>query len=89
MMMKNMKKMERKSFNDLGKNEQICLYLRDHPEVLTEDLMIEVCARFMNVAYIRYMIRRLYHQIVKDNIKKNNFVIVPDHYEEKKKDGLC
>lgn len=82
MMMKNMKKMERKSFNDLGRNEQICLYLRDHPEVLTEDLMIEVCARFMNVAYIRYMIRRLYHQIVKDNIKKNNFVIVADHYEE-------
>lgn len=80
MMMKNMKKMERKSFNDLGRNEQICLYLRDHPEVLTEDLMIEVCARFMNVAYIRYMIRRLYHQIVKDNIKKNNFVIVADHY---------
>ena len=80
MMMKNMKKMERKSFNDLGKNEQICLYLRAHPEVLTEDLMIEVCARFMNVAYIRYMIRRLYHQIVKDNIKKNNFVLVPDHY---------
>lgn len=82
MMMKNMKKMERKSFNDLGKNEQICLYLRDHPEVLTEGLMLEVCAKFLNVAYIRYMIRRLYHQIVKDNIKKNNFVIVPDHYEK-------
>ena len=77
-----MKKMERKSFKDLSRNEQICLYLRDHPEALTEDLMIEVAARFMNVAYIRYMIRRLYHQIVKENIKKNNFVIVPDHYEE-------
>lgn len=75
-----MKKMERKSFKDLSRNEQICLYLRDHPEALTEDLMIEVAARFMNVAYIRYMIRRLYHQIVQDNIKKNNFVIIPEHY---------
>ena len=82
LMMKSKKKMERKTFNQLNRNEQICLYLKDHPEALTEDLMIEVAARFMNVAYIRYMIRRLYHQIVKDNIKKNNFVIVPDHYEE-------
>ena len=71
-----------KSFNQLNRNEQICLYLRDHPEALTEDLMIEVAARFMNVAYIRYMIRGLYQQIVKSNIKNNNFVIVPDHYEE-------
>lgn len=77
-----MKNLERKTFNQLNRNEQICLYLRDHPKALTEDLMIEVAARFMNVAYIRYMIRRLYQQIVKDNIKKNNFVIVPDHYEE-------
>lgn len=82
MMMKNMKKMERKSFSQLSKNQKICLYLRDHPEVLTEDLTLEVCAKFLNVAYIRYMIRRLYHQIVKDNIKKNNFVLVPDHYEK-------
>ena len=72
--------LERKSFSQLNRNEQICLYLKDHPEALTEDLMIEVAARFMNVAYIRYMIRRLYHKIVKSNIKKNNFVIVPDHY---------
>ena len=82
LMMKRKKKMERKTFNQLNRNEQICLYLKDHPEALTEDLMIEVAARFMNVAYIRYMIRRLYHQIVKDNIKKNNFVLVPDHYEK-------
>ena len=80
LMMKSKKKMERKSFNQLTRNQQVCLYLHDHPEALTEDLMIEVAARFMNVAYIRYMIRRLYHQIVKDNIKKNNFVLVPDHY---------
>lgn len=80
LMMKSKKKMERKSFSQLTRNQQVCLYLHDHPEALTEDLMIEVAARFMNVAYIRYMIRRLYHQIVKDNIKKNNFVLVPDHY---------
>ena len=82
MMKKSMKKMERKSFSQLNRNEQICLYLKDHPEALTEDLMIEVAARFMNVAYIRYMIRRLYQKIVKANIKKNNFVLVPDHYEK-------
>ena len=77
-----MKTLTIKSFNQLSRNQQICLYLKDHPEALTEDLMIEVAARFMNVAYIRYMIRRLYQQIVKENIKKNNFVIIPDHYEE-------
>ena len=82
-MMKNLeRKMEKKSFSQLSKNEQIALYLRDHPEALTEDFMIRVAARFMNVAYIRNMIRRLYHQIVKDNIMKNNFVIIPEHYEE-------
>lgn len=82
-MMKNLeRKMEKKSFSQLSKNEQIALYLRDHPEALTEDFMIRVAARFMNVAYIRNMIRKEYHQIVIDNIKKNNFVIVPDHYEK-------
>lgn len=80
--MKTMQSVERMSFNQLSRNEQICLYLHDHPEALTEDLMIEVAASYMNVAYVRYMIRRLYHQIVKDNIKKNNFVLVPDHYEQ-------
>jgi hypothetical protein len=74
--------MREKSINELSRKDRICLYLKDHPEALTEDLMIEVAARFMNVAYIRYMIRRLYQLIVKENIKKNNFVIVPDHYEE-------
>ena len=81
-MMKNLeRKMEKKSFSQLSKNEQIALYLRDHPEALTEDFMIRVAARFMNVAYIRNMIRKQYHQIVIDNIKKNNFVIIPEHYE--------
>lgn len=77
-----MRSLERKTFNQLNRNEQICLYLKDHPEALTEDFMIRVAARFMNVAYIRNMIRKEYHQIVIDNIKKNNFVLVPDHYEQ-------
>ena len=77
-----MRSLERKTFNQLNRNEQICLYLRDHPEALTEDFMIRVAARFMNVAYIRNMIRKEYHQIVIDNIKKNNFVLVPDHYDQ-------
>ena len=81
-MRKSMKKVERMSFKDLSKNEQIALYLRDHPEALTEDFMIRVAARFMNVAYIRNIIRKEYHQIVIDNIKKNNFVLVPDHEEQ-------
>lgn len=81
MMMNLERKIEKKSFNQLSKNEQICLYLHDHPEVLTDDFMIRLAARFMNVAYIRNMIRKQYHQIVIDNIKKNNFVIIPEHYE--------
>ena len=81
MMMNLERKIEKKSFNQLSKNEQICLYLHDHPEVLTDDFMIRVAARFMNVAYIRNMIRKQCHQIVIDNIKKNNFVIIPEHYE--------
>ena len=83
MMKKNltMMKVERKSFDELTRMQKICLYLHDHPEVLTDDFMIRVAARFMNVAYIRNMIRKQYHQIVIDNIKKNNFVIIPEHYE--------
>ena len=58
-MMKNLeRKMEKKSFNQLSRNEKICLYLHDHPEALSEDFMIRVAARFMNVAYIRNMIRK-------------------------------
>ena len=82
--MKNltMMTMERKSFKDLSRMEKICLYLHDHPEALTERLMIRVAARIMNYGYIRLRIRQLYRDIIQENIKKNNFVTIPDHYEE-------
>ena len=74
--------MERKSFKDLSRMEKICLYLHDHPEALTERLMIRGAARIMNYGYIRLRIRQLYRDIIQENIKKNNFVTIPDHYEE-------
>ena len=40
--------MERKSFDELSKTEQIRLYLNDHPECLTEKLMAWVASYFMN-----------------------------------------
>ena len=83
MMKKNMKKMERKCFDDLSRMEKICLYLHDHPEALTERLMIQVAARIMNYGYIRLRIRELYKDIILENIKNKNFVLVPDHYVEK------
>lgn len=60
--------------------EKICLYLHDHPEALTERLMIQVAARIMNYGYIRLRIRQLYRDIIQDNINNNNFVTIPDHY---------
>ena len=84
MMMKSVKimKVERKSFDELTRMQKICLYLHDHPEALTERLMIQVAARIMNYGYIRLRIRQLYRDIIQDNIKKNNFVTIPDHYEQ-------
>ena len=84
MMKKNltMMKVERKSFDELTRMQKICLYLHDHPEALTERLMIQVAARIMNYSYIRLRIRQLYRDIIQENIKKNNFVTIPDHYEE-------
>ena len=82
-MKKKMKKMERKSFDDLSRMEKICLYLHDHPEALTERLMIQVAARIMNYGYIRLRIRQLYRGIIQDNINNKNFVLVPDHYVKK------
>ena len=80
MMMKKIK-MERMSFDDLGRKQKICLYLKDHPEVLTQELMDEICTRFMNISYIRKVIKNIYSQFVLDNVTNNNFIIVPDHYE--------
>ena len=80
MKMKNMMTMERKSFKELSKKEKICLYLHDHPEALTERLMIQVAARVMNYSYIRLRIRQIYRDIIQECIKNNNFVTVPEHY---------
>lgn len=73
-------KMERMTFDDLGRKEKICLYLKDHPEILTQELMDVVCTRFMNIGYIRKAIKNIYSQFVLENVTNNNFIIVPDHY---------
>jgi hypothetical protein len=78
-----MKKVERMSFKDLSKNEQIALYLHDHPNALTQKLMLYIATHYMNIGYIRKRIKELYPKIVKNNIQDNNFVIIPSHYEEK------
>lgn len=83
-MKKSMKKLERMSFKDLSKNEQIALYLHDHPEALTQELMLYIATHLMNVGYIRKRIKEFYPKIVMYNCKKNNFVIIPSHYEDKK-----
>jgi len=84
MMMKSVQimKVERKSFDELSRIEKICLYLHDHPEALTERLMIQVAARIMNYSYIRLRIRQLYWKIIQENIMNKNFVSVPEHYGE-------
>lgn len=80
-MKKSMKKLERMSFKDLSKNEQIALYIRDNPEALSQELMLYVATHYMNYGYIRKRIKELYPKIVKNNIQDNNFVIIPEHYE--------
>ena len=83
--MKTMKmNMEKKSLNDLSRTEQIRLWLNDHPESLTEKLMAWVASYFLNYGYIRMKIKELYPQIIHENIMNNNFVRIPDHYNEKK-----
>ena len=81
MMKRLMNRAERKSYDELDRDEQVCIYLRDHPECLTEELMITIAARYLNVATIRLMIRKLYPQIVQENIENNNFVKIPDHVQ--------
>ena len=78
-MKKTMETMERMSFKELSQQEKICLYLHDHPEALTERLMIRVAARIMNYGFIRLRIRELYRDIIVENINNKNFVLVPDH----------
>lgn len=74
--------MERKSLNELSKTEQIRLYLNDHPKALSEKLMAWVASYCMNYGYIRLRIKQMYPDIIHENIMNNNFVRIPDHYEE-------
>lgn len=87
MKMKNLKmkkRMKRKGIDELSKTEQIRLYLNDHPEALTEELMAWVASYYMNYGYIRMRIKQMYPDIIHENIMNNNFVRIPDHYNEKK-----
>ena len=76
--------MDRMSFNQLSRNEQICLYLHDHPNALSQKLMLYVATHYMNIGYIRKRIKELYPKIVKNNIQDNNFVLIPEHYVQNK-----
>ncbi len=82
MMKRLLNRAERKSYDELDRDEQVCIYLRDHPECLTEELMTEIAARYLNLATIRLMIRKLYPRIVRENIMNNSFVIIPEHTYE-------
>ena len=73
---------EKKSLNELCKTEQIRIWLNDHPEALSEKLMAWVASYFLNYGYIRMRIKELYPEIIHENILNNNFVRIPDHYEE-------
>lgn len=75
-------RMERKSVKQLGKMEQVAIYLHNHPECLTERLMTHVAARFLNYGYLRMKIKEMYGQIILDNVKKNNFVVIREHSDE-------
>ena len=74
--------LERMSLDELGKTEQVAIYLHNHPECLTERLMTHVAARFMNYGYIRFRIKQMYRQIIMDNVKMNKFVAISDYNDE-------
>lgn len=74
--------MEKKSIDELSRAEQIRLYLNDHPECLTEKMMAWVASYYMNYGYIRMKIKEIYPQLVNEYLMNNNFVRIPDHYEE-------
>ena len=82
--MKMMQRVQRMSFNQLSKNEQIALYLHDNPEALSQELMLYIATHYMNIGYIRKRIKELYPKIVKNNIQDNNFVLIPEHYVQNK-----
>lgn len=74
--------LERMSFDELGKTEQVAIFLHNHPECLTERLMTHVAAYFMNYGYLRMKIKEMYGHIILDNVKKNNFVVIREHSDE-------
>lgn len=74
--------MPKKSLNELSRTEQIRLWLNDHPEALTEELMAWVASYYMNYGYIRMRIKQMYPDIIHENIMKGNFVIVPSKHEQ-------
>lgn len=74
--------MEKKNMNELTRTEQIRIYLNNHPECLTEELMAWVASYYMNYGYIRMKIKELYPEIIHENLMKDNFVIVPSKYEQ-------
>ena len=75
-------KMERKNVKQLGKMEQVAIYLHHHPECLTERLMTHIATYFMNYGYIRFRIKQMYRQIIMDNVKMNKFVAISDYNDE-------
>ena len=74
--------MEKKNMNELTRTEQIRIYLNNHPECLTEELMAWVASYYMNYGYIRMKIKELYPEIIHENLMKDDFVIVPSKYEQ-------
>ena len=78
--------MPRKSLNELSRIEQIRLYLNDHPQCLTERLMMKIAATYMNYGYIRHMIKQMYPKILHENLVNDNFKIIPEHYNEQDKE---
>lgn len=73
--------MDKKNMSELSRTEQIRLYLKDHPNALSEKLMSWIASYFMNYGYIRLRIKELYPEIIHENIMMNNFIRTPDHYE--------
>ena len=74
--------MEQKSLNELTRTEQIRIYLKSHPECLTEELMAWVASYFMNYGYIRLRIKQMYPDIIHENVMLNNFELIPEKYEQ-------
>ena len=74
--------MDKKNMSELSRTEQIRLWLNDHPECLTEKLMAWVSSYFLSYGYIRMKIKEIYPQLVHEYVMNNNFIRIPDHYEE-------